>query len=65
MVIGLQVQIITTADNKLVIAGFLNKKPDDKLGLLMIEGNTGEILGFNDNFMDLMKNMISGKQLVQ
>lgn len=44
--VGLSLQVIASCDS-LQIVGFLRKKENSGSGLLMVEMNTGEILGID------------------
>jgi hypothetical protein len=49
-----------------VIIGFMKKIEADPLkGMIMYSATNGEILGIDNNFVSLMNNRVTGKQIIQ
>jgi hypothetical protein len=47
------------------MGGVIRKRVPGQEGVIMVEGHTGEILGVDKNFVKLMREKITGKQIVQ
>ena len=65
MELGLSLQMFTALDGSLVMGGILRKRSRGLEGLIMVEGLTGEILGVDKNFVKLMRDKVTGKQIIQ
>lgn len=57
--------MFTALDSSLVMGGVLRRRQRGQEGLIMVEGITGEILGVDKNFVKLMREKITGKQIAQ
>jgi hypothetical protein len=62
---GLNLQIITSVSNSLLIAGFLRKVEDNGKGILLVDPEKGDVVGLNRNFAALTKDKFTGRLVVQ
>jgi hypothetical protein len=64
--ISLSVRILSSGQSDLAIVGFMKRLPSElNVGLVMYSLNNGEVLGIDENFVEMMNRRLSGKQVAQ
>lgn len=64
--ISLSVRILSSSQSDLAIVGFMKRIPTEaNIGLIMCSLSNGEVLGIDENFVEMMNRRLTGKQVVQ
>ena len=61
----LTLHLFSNNKSSLVVVGFMSKYEDSEDRLLMVDSNSGNVLAINHQFSQLVKNKITGNQVIQ